>query len=137
MTYVRLNGKDFKLPWEQMYIKNFQNCIKSGVLDFEGLDTETKYKYVDKLFDAIVKMFTISLGTLAIDNPEYRFAGEIKKICDRIDPVDHSQKFVYSDGRPEKAIELMTNFLEDLLTLKEYMDEEEKKEIVEPTFGGR
>ena len=137
MTYVRLNGKDFKLPWEQVYIKNYQDCIRNGILDFEGLDLETKYKYIDRLFGDIVKMFTISLGTLAIDNPEYRFAGEIKQICDRIDSVDHAQKYVYGDGRTEKAIEVLSKFLEDIFTLKEYIEEEERKEKEQPTFGGR
>ena len=138
MTYVRLNNKDYELPLAELYIKDLNSYVRGNVLNFDGLDVETKYKVVDYLFGYLCRTFIMTLGDIQDTDPDYKYSPAIKDIRARMDSVDRMQKFCRETGKTEKAIELMSKFMVEMLTIKANVKEDfEQKQTEETAIGGR
>ncbi len=138
MTYVRLNNKDYELPLAELYIKDLNSYVRGNVLNFDGLDVETKYKVVDYLFGYLCRTFIMTLGDIQDTDPDYKYSPAIKDIRARMDFVDRMQKFCRETGKTEKAIELMSKLMVEMLTIKANVKEDfEQKQTEETAIGGR
>ena len=138
MTYVRLNNKDYELPLAELYIKDLNSYVRGNVLNFDGLDVETKYKVVDYLFGYLCRTFIMTLGDIQDTDPDYKYSPAIKDVRARMDSVDRMQKFCRETGKTEKAIELMSKFMVEMLTIKANVKEDfEQKQTEETAIGGR
>ena len=99
MTYVKLNDKVFELISPDIYINQFQTYLNGDTIDFEGLDIQTKYTALERLFDYTCKSFTIVYGGIQDDEPDFKYSPQIADIRARMSSVDRMQKFCKQSGK--------------------------------------
>ena len=126
-----INGRLFDLPVALLYKNLFLEYMQDDVIYIDEPDLEKRYQKTRLLFDYVCNSFLARYCTM-LEEDYFKFSEEVKKINKDSSDIDNQQMYCYETGKVEKAIEIMNNFMEEMLDLHEYILNDEKQ-----TLGSR
>lgn len=133
MAQVKINNNVYTLIMGDLYANNFSSYMEGDIINLDNLDLPLRYKEVDNLFGWIARSFVVLLGDMQEENEEMEYAKEIAEIRSRMSSVDHLQKFMHEKGNDLRSIEIMNNFIEQMLVTYKKVFESDK----DVSMGGR
>ncbi len=128
MVYYSINDRVYSLELGSFFENQVKDYIHGGFLEFDNLDLEERYQKIDYLFGFVERAFVASFGDIQDENPDYKYASEIHEITSRVPSVDRLQKYVHQRGNIERSIELIHEFMEQILSLRDRMLNEDKEQ---------
>lgn len=131
MLYYSIHDKVYEINVGDYYENKISNYRHGELLEFDNLDLEERYQKIDELFGFVVRAFVVAFGGIPDDEPDYKYAEEIHGITSRVSSVDRLQKFVHQRGNTLRSIELIHEFMEQILSLRDKMLNEEKEQTNE------
>ena len=128
MVYYSINDRVYSLELGEYFENQVKDYIHGEFLEFDNLSLEERYKMIDYLFGFVERAFVASFGDIQDEDPDSKYAEEIHEITSRVSSVDRLQKFVHQRGNTLRSIELINEFMDKILSLRDRMLAEDKEQ---------
>ncbi len=119
-----INGRLFDLPGALLYKDLFLEYTQDDIIYINEPDLEKRYQKTRQLFDHVCDCFLLRYGIM-LEEDSFKFSEEVNSFNKNSSDVDNQQMYCYRTGKVLKAIELMNRFMEEMLSLHEYILNEE------------
>lgn len=126
MLRVRSNNRDYELPMGELYRDKFKEYIRDDVLDLSLVSSDKLYQVIDLLFGYVANSLTL----FGIEYYPSDLIDEKKDILTRMSSVDRLQKYMAKEGKVDRSIEMIKNFLVVMLEHHEKLMNHDKGKVI-------
>ncbi len=126
MLKAKLDNKIYELPLGDIYRDKFEEYIRDDVLDLSLVSSDKLYQVIDLLFGYVANSLTL----FGIEYYPSDLIDEKKDILTRMSSVDRLQKYMAKEGKVDRSIEMIKNFLVVMLEHHEKLMNHDKGKVI-------
>lgn len=126
MLKAKLDNKIYELPLGDIYRDKFKEYIRDDVLDLSLVSSDKLYQVIDLLFGYVANSLTL----FGIEYYPSDLIDEKKDILTRMSSVDRLQKYMAKEGKVDRSIEMIKNFLVVMLEHHEKLMNHDKGKVI-------